>query len=73
MEFRDLARPCNLEVGFEGRPVGRQIRLLLIRVRIKKYRRSAEIEVGFVGHLGYRIMLGRCGCIRREQVRGLLR
>lgn len=56
MELRDFTGEGNLEVGFEGRPVGIEVGLLLFRMRIEEYNWGAEVEIGFVRHLGRRVI-----------------
>jgi hypothetical protein len=48
MELRDFTGEGNLEVGFEGRPVGIKVGLLLFRMRIEEYSWRAEVEIGFI-------------------------
>lgn len=56
VELRDFTGEGNLEVGFEGRPVGIEVGLLFIRMRIEEYSWRAEVEIRFVRHLGRRVI-----------------
>lgn len=66
MKLWDFAGEGNLEVGFEGRPVGIEIGFLLFRVRIEEYSWRTKIEVGFAGHIGSRDYRWRSGWIEVE-------